>query len=207
MYLIENAESLRPNMWVGRIPPVFLEHLKDGLTPMGPYSVLAARIRVKGRDLTFSPNDAILLCRGVSDDAIFLNNGSSECSEKSQTANLNLQKQADGDEGFIESCRNLVGEEFAILAKILMKKVRRAYPGRLVEGQSRKWLNHPDNFVAITIQNRDRSLAISIRDVPEALDSELHPKRDRPGYLRFKVSKPSQIGEALRLILASAHRS
>lgn len=207
MYLIEEPELVRPHMWAGRIPPMYLDHLKDGFTSMGPYSVISARIVKRGDSLAFDPTSAQLLCKGVCDEAIFLNTDFSEYSEIEPRTRPSEQARGDSDAAFVTACRQLVNEEFAALANILVKKVRRAHPGRLVEGQGRKWLNHPDNFMAITIQNRDRSLAFSIREVSEAQDSVLRPKPDRPGYLRFKVSKPVDIGEAMRLILASARRS
>lgn len=207
MYLIQDAELVRPNLWAATMPSIYLDHLSDGIIPMAPYSVIVAELRVQGSDLAFNPEGARLLCRGTSDDAIFLNSAHSEYSEIGSESEISDLPRGDGDEAFLSACKQLVSEEFALLAGILIRNIRKIHPGRLVEGQSRKWLNHPDNFVAITIQNRDRSLAVSIRDVPEAHNSELLPKRDRPGYLRFKISKPADLGEALKLISASARRS
>lgn len=207
LYFVEEPELLKPNMWAGKIAPMYLDHLKDGFTPIGPYSVIAARIQRQGDGLAFDPTHAQLFCRGVSEEAIFLNSVSSEHSDETLQVPTIGALRGESDEHFLAACGQLVGEEFAKLAEILLRKIRRTHEGRLIEGKGRKWLNHPDNFMAITIQNRDRSLAISIRDVVEAHDSELRPKPDRPGYLRFKISKPADIGEAVRLVNASAWRS
>jgi hypothetical protein len=205
MYLVENAEQLRPGIWAGKIAPRYLEHLSDGLTPVAPYSIVAAKLNIDGNRLAFSPDDAQLLSQGDAEDTLFVS-----VSRESEYSHVRISTtpaaRGNTDAAFIEACAQLVGTEFAGLAKELVDAIREKHAGRLTEKQGRKWLNEPNNFVAITIQNRDRSLAISIRAVSEAGNSPLKPKPDRPGYLRFKVTRRADVPEALRLILASARR-
>ena len=206
MYLIEDAEILRQDVWAGKIPQMYLAHLADGLTPMAAYSVVTGAIKLSGSDLMFSPATAQLLCKGFSEDALFINTASNSEDAEPKTDSTRGQPHGNGDQGFLDAAMELVGSEFAELGKALVNGFRQTNPGKLVERQGRKWLNAPENFVAITIQNRDRSFAVSIRQVREAEDSSLRPRADRPGYLRFKVAHLTDVPEAARLILASARR-
>jgi hypothetical protein len=94
------------------------------------------------------------------------------------------------------------------MAQRLISEIRAHYPGDLHEGLARKWVNHPGNFVALTIQNRDQSFAIHVKGEPTQFSAPtLDIKRDRGSYSRFKLKGLNQMEDALRVILASAHRS
>ena len=64
------------------------------------------------------------------------------------------------DEAFIGECERHLHSGLCEMAKAILAEVRSRYPGHLVEGLARKWVNHPGNFVALTIQNRDQSFAV-----------------------------------------------
>lgn len=209
-YVIEDAEQLLPGLWVADVPPRHLASLPRETDVPSEHSVVLAPIFHRGHELRFDADAATLLVMGRSSRTLFLRSGNflSEYSERerSEQAAVPVTWRRDTDSGFLEACERLVDGDFRDLGQALLEGFRSSYPGRLLEGKSRKWTNQPSNFVAITIQNRDRSFAISIRDVPEAKDSRLGPKPDRPGYLRFKVSGHDDLAEAFRLILASARR-
>lgn len=207
MYLIENAVTLKPGVWSAKLPSQYLDQLEKQSPTVTPFSIVAAPITVHGNELIFRPDSAHVLGRGTTDEALFIDISKlPECSELASSLSPERPWRRDNDEGFYEACEKLVSPEFAALGRELVEGIRKLHPGRLIEGKSRKWLNQPVNFVALTIQNRDRSFAISIKNVSEAATSPLHPKPDRPGYLRFKVSDRADVPEALRLILASAAR-
>jgi hypothetical protein len=94
------------------------------------------------------------------------------------------------------------------MAKAILAELRSRYPGHLVEGLVRKWVNHPGNFVALTIQNRDQSFAVHVKGEPEEFDAPtLDMKPDRGSYSRFKLQHPNQLADALRVILSFARAS
>jgi hypothetical protein len=210
-YVIDDAKQLLPGLWVADVPPRHLAWLPRESHAPSEHSVVVAPVFHSGNELRFDADAATLLVMGTSLSTLFLSSGSSlsEHSEgaASEGAAVPVTWRRDSDAGFLQACEELVGDEFRALGQALVDGFRSSHPGRLLEGKSRKWTNQPSNFVAITIQNRDRSFAISIRDVPEAKDSRLGPKPDRPGYLRFKLSGRSDLPEAFRLILASARRA
>jgi hypothetical protein len=94
------------------------------------------------------------------------------------------------------------------MAKRIMAAVRKQYSGKLREGKARKWVNYPDNFLAMTIQTRDGSFAIHVKGRPEDFDAPtLELKPDRPGYSRFKLQRPDQLEDTIKVILESARRT
>ncbi len=106
---------------------------------------------------------------------------------------------------FIASCRHHLGPDLVSMAERLLAEIRSRYPGELHEGLARKWVNHPENFVALTIQNRDQSFAIHVKGEPDELTAPtLEIKPDRGSYSRFKLKDESQLHDAISVILASA---
>lgn len=110
-----------------------------------------------------------------------------------------------GDNMFIASCRHHLGPDLVSMAERLLTEIRSRYPGELHEGLARKWVNHPENFVALTIQNRDQSFAIHVKGEPDEFTAPtLEIKPDRGSYSRFKLKDESQLHDAISVILASA---
>ena len=211
LYVINNATTILPGIWSAIVPTHHFDHLPQSSAARARYTVVTAPLSARGDELRLDPAAATILARGTEASILFLDSGpvSPEYPEREtpRESDVAVTWRRETDAGFLDACRALVGEDFRDLGHRLLEGFRPIHPGRLLEGKSRKWTNQPSNFVAITIQNRDRSFAVSIRDVPEARNSSLAPRPDRPGYLRFKVSDISEVPEAVRLILASALRS
>jgi hypothetical protein len=97
--------------------------------------------------------------------------------------------------------------DLAQAAEQLLSAVRQEFPGELCEGLARKWVNHPNNFFAVTIQPRDGSFAIHIKGHPNQFTaSSLDIKVDRSSYSRFKLSNASQLSDAIRVVMISGRR-
>jgi len=102
----------------------------------------------------------------------------------------------------------MLPQEIYEMAQHLLQEIRRHYPGEMQEGLARKYVNWPHNFFALTIQNRDESLAVHIKGEPHQFSTnQIKLKRDRGSYSRFKLSKQSQVTEAIEVILTSARRT
>lgn len=113
------------------------------------------------------------------------------------------------DAEFIASCRSHeMPDDLVEGMERLLKRVRTEFAGALREGLNRKWVNYPENFVAITIQHRDRSFAVNVKGRPDQfLKGSLVLKDDRPGYSRFKLERAGDVKEATEVVLRSARSS
>lgn len=110
-----------------------------------------------------------------------------------------------GDAMFVVSCHHHLAPDLVSMVEQLLAEVRSRYPGELHEGLARKWVNHPENFMALTIQNRDQSFAIHVKGEPEDFSAPtLEIKPDRGSYSRFKLKRQEQLNDAISVILASA---
>ena len=115
---------------------------------------------------------------------------------------LSLKK---GDNAFLDACTLHLDVKLVELITRILSEIRARYPGYLREGLARKWVNHPGNYMAITIQNRDRSFAIHVKGSPKQFNARsIDIKADRGSYCRFKLRHDSQFDDALKVILASA---
>lgn len=78
----------------------------------------------------------------------------------------------------------------------------RAIHGRL--GQSRRYVNAPDNFVGFTIQSR--AIVVHARRSGAARQSKFKLSEDRRPYIRFRLRNAADLEAALPLIEASWRR-
>lgn len=89
----------------------------------------------------------------------------------------------------------------------ILKGVRANFPGQLRAVSARRFQETPDNFWFVTIQPRDRSLVITVRGLPDRFGSrKLDIIADRSPYSRFKVRGPSDVAEAVDVILHALRR-
>ena len=214
-------------VWVTSLPPADVRRLGSATSSTGEVSVLGI-LNPEWRDgmVFFTPEDVIVLNEGVTTNAVLVqltkptpDIGKGVIARRAErmrgAARGRPLDPRRGDVAFLNECARLLPPSATAMADQLMKEVRAFSSGELVEGQARKWVNHPANFLAITIQNRDQSLAISIRGEPDAhMNTPIDLRRDRPGYSRFKVSQKDEISRAVALIRGawrlyneSAHRS
>jgi hypothetical protein len=143
--------------------------------------------------LEFGHSASKVLNQGSSNSVLFVDIAlPRRCSE-----DINAPDHGRGDESFLLACDQYLSEDVADVGRALVQKVREFSPGVLNAGQGRKWVNSPYNFVAFTVQNRDNSIAITVRGEPDRHhNTPLQLKRDRPGYSRFKVSSISEVAPA-----------
>lgn len=209
LYVFDRFERLAPGLWRVTMPRIHLPHLQIDEIPFSRYSIVSGKIEERNGELRLNSGEAKVVLCGTSDDTLIVDADHANVRDSSITRYSEISSdrtRTPSDEAFLTACASLVGPELRKLGELLLAGFRSDFAGSLVEGKSRKWTNTPLNFLAITIQNRNRSFAISIREVPEAKGSTLGPKPDRPGYLRFKVETEADLPEAVRLIRASARR-
>jgi len=91
----------------------------------------------------------------------------------------------------------------------LLLKVRAQFPGdlRSLPG-GRRFQETPDNFWFLTVQPRDRSLAINVRGLPDRFPvNRLKIVKDRRPYSRFKVTSDAEVDEAVAVIVSAVRRN
>jgi hypothetical protein len=186
--------------------------------------VTDARFTQEGGLLSFSPERAAVLNIGSSDNALIIDIGIDASAEVQafHTENsalhpepvrennaLHSEPPRSGDDEFLAECRRLfMNPNLVKMGTEMLQEVRKHHPGKLVEGKARKWVNHPGNFVALTIQNRDQSFAIHVKGrSSEFAAPTLDIRPDRGSYCRFKLEHERQLQDAIKVILASAARS
>lgn len=164
--------------------------------------------------LTINLKDASLLHHGTGGHCVFVHVGTTAQNERHQTGvpsarsirtiEPTLQQspinQRSGDSAFLEACKSEgLPDQMVRLASDFLKAIRVFSSDELVEGQSRKWVSKPKNFVAITIQNRNKQFCIHVKKSPilKSLTSTLDIRDDRPGYVRFWLQGEHQLEAAI----------
>src|SRR5262245_6931572 len=226
MWMIGDAREMGPAIWTANVAPAEVRRL-GGAAARAGRSVVAvngAEFDRSSHRLYVDPSKASVLTIGSSEEVVFIDVGADGIAWDAERDRIPLDKNLTdelakaaqyqrsrprfGDQEFLRECGRLLGEKFGGMARSLLGELRRHHPGHLYEGLARKWVNDPENFVAITIQPRDRSLAIHVKGNPSDFDApSLEIKDDRPSYSRFKLGHPDQLNDAIQVVLLSATRN
>lgn len=187
-------------IWTAEIPHGEKRHFGRPLASQGDRNVIGV-ISPEFADgtLYFDLANAIVLNEGETEETLILDLADEPASSET------LVHRLAGDDSFRAAATGLLAPEMSMTAHAILDGIRNEFKGELVAVQGRKWVHSPANFVALTIQNRDQSIAITVRGEPEKHpNTPLHLKRDRPGYSRFKVTSPSEVGRAMMHIRCAA---
>ena len=207
------ASRLEDGIWRVSLPPSDVRQLGGDTLKTSAVSILGVRgpaFDAQSKLLMARPADVSVLQIGTTDRAFVIDLGPSDGAVSGTSKQAIYPKAVGvpmgrGDRAFIEECQRHLGDHLVKMAEELLRQVRFQFHGEMREGQARKWVNAPDNFLAITIQNRDQSFAIYIRGRPQDFAVEsIEIKDDRPGYCRFKLQSQAQLKEAIDVVLASA---
>lgn len=212
---IDEATQLDEGVWSATLSPadmqVFTRAKSARIGEVSVLGVVDPEFDEAAGILSIDSRKAHSLNAGTSDRALIIDLG--ETAAQSQTAqglasaqmSTNAGARGRGDGMFLEECRRHLGQELVSMAERLLADVRDRYPGELHEGRARKWVNHPDNFMALTIQNRDQSFAIHVKGEAHSFSApSLEVKSDRGSYSRFKLKDDAQLQDAINAVLASA---
>lgn len=203
--VVSDVVRLDDKIWLAPLSPDDARRFGDTKTCMGQRSVLgvtAADFDEATGALSIDPAKTVLLNIGSSGEAVVVDLGCNDAAKASQE-----ELPTTGDQRFVAECTRQLGQEFGDMARQLLADVRHLHQGHMHEGQARKWVNYPGNFVAITIQPRDRSLAIHVKGNPDEFRAQsLGIRADRPSYSRFKLESRAQLSDAIRVVIQSADR-
>lgn len=157
-----------------------------------------------GSPFTIAPNDFRVLNIGSTSHTYLIFDSSSR-TEIHRLESSNNNKSDRGDSLFLEalpdSLRN-IGED-------LLKSIRERFSGELkFYPKSRKYVETPNNFWAVVIQPRDKSLRVTVKGRPQSHISppDIELKPDLSSYSSFKIKSLSQLKSALAVITEAANK-
>lgn len=203
MVQIHDARQLDEGIWKARLSPSEIRFLDPKAENAGPFSILllveTPTFDRENRSLSFNPSGVKLLNAGTSDTAILIGAALSNPQETDGPKAVQQASAGAGDQRFLQSLPpNL--KDFGVE---LLRKVRAVFPGDLVfHAKSGKYVQAPDNFWTIRPQPRDESFRITVRGKPESFSNagSLQIKPDMGSYSSFKVERPSQIDDLIRVL-------
>ncbi|MBI4183698.1 MAG: hypothetical protein HY521_06850 [Proteobacteria bacterium] len=112
-----------------------------------------------------------------------------------------------GDRKFLHALSELP-EPVQEAGRSILARVRGHFPGDLKALDARRFVETPDNFWAVVIQPRDRSLAFTVRGMPDRFETQrLRLTLDRSPYSRFKVTSIDDVAEAVGIILRAIRKA
>jgi hypothetical protein len=204
--------ELSTGIWHTKLAPADVRRLGEGKTQCNGKSVIGighAEFDTKLSRLLLDPAETAILNIGTSDDVLIVDMGAANTlavSPATERPPVHPSPSSHGDKAFIAASEQHLGPTVTTLAKTLLATVRERYPGELHEGKARKWVNKPGNFMALTIQTRHRAYAVFVVGEPRQFKdaASLDIKTDRGPYCWFKLERPQQLEDAIRVVLASA---
>lgn len=218
-HAIGDVTAVSDGIWRGKLTPADIRRIGETDSSIGSRSVVGvmnAHFDAEASLLSTDPDATIVLNIGATDEVLLLDLGRNDLPQTRARRPIDALSNKEeavrptgrGDKAFLTECKRHLDAKMFEMAERLLSELRGRYPGNLHEGLARKWVNRPGNFLALTIQNRDQSLAVHVKGEPKRFNAPtLAIKPDRGSYSRFKLKHPRQFDDALRVILASAKAS
>lgn len=213
LLVMENVEVLNAVVWRVPVAPTELRAMGTCQMKIGTRSVILAecpKYLPNVNRLELDPSRSHLNNIGDTSDAIIVDVASvEERKAQNRTCARESVLRHPGDVAFLSLCADLP-DPLRGIAVQLVERVPRHAPHGYLSREGLRYVERPDNFWTIEPHyKRVRSFTITLRGEPKHFEPSRHHievKRDRPGYSRFKLTDPSDLDEALRLILTAKRR-
>ncbi len=201
------VKPIGPGAWIAPLAPHDARRFGQNTPSKGGRSVIAVeapRFEIETNTLTASLDGIFTLNVGASEEAVLIdlstqNVATVELPEPGKVST------SPADKDFIAACEVHLPESVTGIVKRVLSEIRKHRDDRLIEGEGRKWTTDPLNFMAITIQNRNKQFLVSVKADPSQHSfRQIQLKRSRAPYCEFHLNSPSQIDETVQIILASA---
>ncbi len=206
-------------VWRIEANPTDLKYLGDPVSRSRGRSVILlgdCNVTEDGNSLIFSIGKAKLLVLGDGEDSLVISTSDVDQRPTDKPVqgrafhNVGVSSLTcgirSGDEEFLDACRDeKLPVEIVTLGQNFLSRVRQFSKDVLREGQHRKWVTYPKNFLALTIQNRNQQFCVHVKKSTELdrLTDVLDIRDDRPGYVRFWLKDDIQLEAAVRAAKAS----
>ena len=209
--MLDGAVALDQGVWSVKLRPTDVQRLGGSPITQGSRSVVIAQhAELSGGALAADLEALRAVVVGTSDQALVILAGSDDAT--TQSANRTASdaefdgSKFPGDADFLHEVAQLP-RDAAAAGRELLALVRRNSPGSMKRGSRRNFSNSPDNFWYAVVQPTRGNISITVRGKPELFQpSPFDLKADRPGYTRFYLSRPSEVGEAFKIVSASRRR-
>lgn len=209
--------------WKVDATPKDLQFLGKPLARLSGRSVVALQAYELSEDaeyLVFPINEARVLTLGDNKDCVAVavtpELSKAETDGENEEVSLGTEAPAfaaavsprfrSGDQAFIMACEaETLPSRVIEIGENFLSRVREFSDDRLREGKHRKWVTYPNNFLALTIQNRNKQFCIHVKktSVLASLNDTLDIRDDRPGYVRFWLQDESQLEAAVKAAKSS----
>jgi hypothetical protein len=205
---ISNAEKISLDIFRAKLNPSQVRFLGEASISVGSTSIIHLGTNPfeydsKGKVISFDPQFVNLFNVGNTDDVLILITNKKE--DEIITDMLAPKLTNPGDMKFLNSLPNDIQD----LGKTFLGEVRKHFNGDLKYYKtSGKFVESPNNFWTVRIQNRDKSLRITVRGIPSYFSGvqKLLLKDDMAGYSSFKVNSKNQVNEAINIISQAANK-
>lgn len=210
--VIDDVRALAVGVWNLNLQPSEVQRLGGVRNSAGGRSILLIDNAIydeASRTLGFDASSVRVLNLGTSPDTVAV---ASLGSAQDASVRLGLGQAEPnygaGDLEFLSLVEKRLRGTAASAAKELLRRIRGREAGDLQRGQRLNFKNTPDNFWYVIVQPTVQALSITVRGRPSSFDSVpgLALVNDRPGYTRFKLTRPDQVEGALRTIWSSRRR-
>lgn len=204
---ISIVESLGSGIWKVNLSPGDISNLGSANKNENGRSVIGLKkfkILELEEKLEFNIKDVTVLNAGIDGDCIVISlelNESSAFSERFGSKSSAGGGAGSGDRAFVEACRTEKFPDGTVdMIQNFLKRIREFSDDRLQEGKHRKWVTYPKNFLALTIQNRNKQFCVHVKKTRAlvSLSDVLDIRDDRPGYVRFWLKNESQCDAAIK---------
>jgi hypothetical protein len=157
------------------------------------------------RTLAFAPHSACLLNIGNT-SRLFVVDGGYQPETAAGKQNLpDEPRYGLGDQDFLKCLEQVPALKVA--GKNILRQIRERYPGNLEHTSGRLFKETPDNFWAIEVQPRVKTLNISVRGKPDRFGKRgINIVPGWAGYCRFKVHGIGEVEDAVSVISAAKRK-
>ena len=202
--VIEQAIKLSEKLWSANLAPRDAKLFGNAASIKGDTSILllTSEPSFSDQNLSIAPTTAELVNLGNSSHLVIVGSYSNSNSHEDQPEEPEPRtiQIGSGDQKFIQSSPPML----MALAEAILQAIRSVYVGELqFYEKAKRFVESPDNFLAISPQSRKQNFAIYVRGLPSVFESvikTLEPKKDRAGYSRFTLGRADQIPELMAIL-------
>jgi len=218
---LDQVREIEPGIFVGKTEIENLRQFGKSPSSAGKMTIIGVhglKFEPSRSALSFSLGSATLFNLGAGPDYVIItlddplekSNTSTtpapRVAAESQPIVAGTQEHRVGDAAFLAACKEEhLPADMCSLGELFIEGIREFSSDQLHEGQARKWVSKPKNFVAITIQNRNKQFCVHVKQSAELKRDQgpLDIRDDRPGYARFWLNSVDQLDAALKAAKAS----
>ena len=206
---LENVIPLGSGVYVVDVDPNDVARIghQEGEVPTAPTVLYAGQcqFRPETRTLNLRMSELTLLSRDSSSTAIIVCVREENYPEQNSDSQTNTTA-CDNITSYTDACHRYLTGDVLDISLSFVQRLDETLNFSLIEGKARKWTAYP-NFLAITIQNRNQQLLVSVKGNPRDMNYRtIKPKLSRSPYCEFHLHSYEQLDEAVDVALKSAER-